>query len=90
LIGNYWHSESNRKKFFDDFAKKKRFDPLVAANWYCVTREEIEAEKVHTFTNYLLPTYTDIVITLLFLPIIFANITEWRFYASVLLGIFCC
>lgn len=36
----------NRKAFFDSFAKENDFDPLVAENWYSVTGEKINRQKV--------------------------------------------
>eukprot|EP00026_Physarum_polycephalum_P000668 Phypoly_transcript_00669.p1 GENE.Phypoly_transcript_00669~~Phypoly_transcript_00669.p1 ORF type:complete len:889 (+),score=100.09 Phypoly_transcript_00669:213-2879(+) len=37
-----------KKLFFEQFAKDKGFDPLVAENWYSVTREDLEARKEFT------------------------------------------
>jgi len=34
-----------RRHFFDKFAASKGFDSLVAANWYKVTKEEINSAK---------------------------------------------
>jgi hypothetical protein len=31
---NDWRDISTHKKFFDDFALQKKFDPLQPANWY--------------------------------------------------------
>eukprot|EP00026_Physarum_polycephalum_P015371 Phypoly_transcript_16035.p1 GENE.Phypoly_transcript_16035~~Phypoly_transcript_16035.p1 ORF type:complete len:284 (-),score=54.79 Phypoly_transcript_16035:37-840(-) len=33
----FWKDEKNRRKFFETFAKKNKFDPLVASNWYTIT-----------------------------------------------------
>lgn len=33
--------------FFDNYAKKHGFDPLEPDNWYNVTRESVEKEKVN-------------------------------------------
>eukprot|EP00026_Physarum_polycephalum_P001061 Phypoly_transcript_01062.p1 GENE.Phypoly_transcript_01062~~Phypoly_transcript_01062.p1 ORF type:complete len:464 (+),score=56.48 Phypoly_transcript_01062:1819-3210(+) len=35
------------KRFFDNFAKNNSFDPLVAANWYRVKKQDIVVSKVH-------------------------------------------
>jgi hypothetical protein len=45
---DFWHSQqgSNVRQFFENFAKKKNFDPLIAENWYGVSRHEIMATKV--------------------------------------------
>jgi hypothetical protein len=29
-----WSEKENRRKFFDDFAQRHNFDPLVADNWH--------------------------------------------------------
>jgi hypothetical protein len=44
----YWTSEKgkNMRKFLEDFAKKRKFDPLVAENWYNVSKEDISQYKV--------------------------------------------
>jgi len=44
-IRAYWSEESRRRKFFVSFAREKGFDPLIAANWYRVTRDEVLAAK---------------------------------------------
>jgi len=31
--------------FFEQFAKEKGFDPLIAENWYNITREELQTKK---------------------------------------------
>jgi hypothetical protein len=31
----------NRRKFLDDFAKSKHFNPLDAEKWYSITQKEI-------------------------------------------------
>jgi len=35
----------NRKLFFEAFAKKMKFDPLVLSNWHSIPRKSIEHEK---------------------------------------------
>eukprot|EP00026_Physarum_polycephalum_P001070 Phypoly_transcript_01071.p1 GENE.Phypoly_transcript_01071~~Phypoly_transcript_01071.p1 ORF type:complete len:1197 (-),score=193.28 Phypoly_transcript_01071:69-3659(-) len=42
LPKGYWTSEQNRKQFFDEYALAHNFDPLVAANWYSVTKDNLE------------------------------------------------
>ena len=44
--GHYWKNTQNIKAWFDDFAKTKGFDPLIADNWYHVAREDIYGAKV--------------------------------------------
>ncbi len=33
-IEGYWTDIKNRRNFFIEFARKHKFDPLVADNWY--------------------------------------------------------
>ena len=43
---------SNRRLFFERFAKKQGFDPLVASNWYKIKVESmLEKEKVSIQTK---------------------------------------
>ncbi len=44
-IVSYWKTPANRRKFFIEFAKKKRFDPLLPENWYNIKQKDI-LEKV--------------------------------------------
>eukprot|EP00026_Physarum_polycephalum_P001762 Phypoly_transcript_01764.p1 GENE.Phypoly_transcript_01764~~Phypoly_transcript_01764.p1 ORF type:complete len:946 (-),score=154.63 Phypoly_transcript_01764:299-3136(-) len=38
-----WLLEQTRRTFFDDFARARHFNPLVAENWYAVKAAEIRA-----------------------------------------------
>jgi ribulose-5-phosphate 4-epimerase/fuculose-1-phosphate aldolase len=38
--------KENRKEFFDKFAKKRGFDPLIPNHWYFVSHDDILAETV--------------------------------------------
>ncbi len=40
-----------RRKWFLDFAKEKKFDPLVARNWYTIASEKF-LKKVIGFVIY--------------------------------------
>ena len=42
-----WLLAQSRRSFFDDFARERRFDPLIAENWYTVKQAEIRAREVH-------------------------------------------
>lgn len=42
----YWQDWRNRRRFFSEYAARKGFDPLNAANWAKVTYREIVADKV--------------------------------------------
>lgn len=44
--GNFWRDEDNRRKFFNNYAFIRGFDPLVAQNWHDVKREDVTVEKV--------------------------------------------
>lgn len=41
--------KSRKRMFFEEFAQKKGFDPLVPKNWYSVTHNDILKEKVSAF-----------------------------------------
>jgi len=41
----YWMNTSNRKEFFEEFAKINGFDSLIAQNWYSVTKKQILEHK---------------------------------------------
>ena len=43
---SYWLATQNRRKFLKDFALASSFDPLVASNWYLVSKTAILATKV--------------------------------------------
>lgn len=44
---NHWASEQNRRTFFENLAKSKILDPLLAETWYShFTRSEIRYAKV--------------------------------------------
>eukprot|EP00026_Physarum_polycephalum_P000399 Phypoly_transcript_00400.p1 GENE.Phypoly_transcript_00400~~Phypoly_transcript_00400.p1 ORF type:complete len:1105 (+),score=129.94 Phypoly_transcript_00400:31-3345(+) len=42
---NHWRDEKNRRNFFVRYAEKKKFDPLIAENWYSVIPESVINEK---------------------------------------------
>eukprot|EP00026_Physarum_polycephalum_P001288 Phypoly_transcript_01289.p1 GENE.Phypoly_transcript_01289~~Phypoly_transcript_01289.p1 ORF type:complete len:982 (+),score=115.84 Phypoly_transcript_01289:110-3055(+) len=48
LPKNHWDDPYNRKRFFDTFAKRKKFDPLIAKNWYKVNLNKIRMIKRST------------------------------------------
>eukprot|EP00026_Physarum_polycephalum_P000368 Phypoly_transcript_00368.p1 GENE.Phypoly_transcript_00368~~Phypoly_transcript_00368.p1 ORF type:complete len:1106 (+),score=136.69 Phypoly_transcript_00368:1680-4997(+) len=41
----YWKDPKNGRKFFENFAEKQGFDPLIAQNWYTVEHTDIETFK---------------------------------------------
>ena len=40
-LGGLFKLEKERRKFFDNFAKSKQFDPLDVEKWYGVTQTDI-------------------------------------------------
>eukprot|EP00026_Physarum_polycephalum_P001205 Phypoly_transcript_01206.p1 GENE.Phypoly_transcript_01206~~Phypoly_transcript_01206.p1 ORF type:complete len:647 (+),score=92.12 Phypoly_transcript_01206:1465-3405(+) len=40
-----WNSIFNRKKWFDEFASSRGFDPLIAANWYKKTHAQLAQQE---------------------------------------------
>jgi len=52
---HYWKSPSRKKEFFDNVAKKKAFDPLLAENWYKLGKKALLREKINT----ILPKHID-------------------------------
>ena len=49
-----WRVTENRRAFFENFAKKRNFDPLIPSNWYLVSYDEVVSEKVVLVTLHLL------------------------------------
>lgn len=45
---SHWTGEKGRnmRAFFESFAKKRNFDPLIADHWYNITRRDIVDAKV--------------------------------------------
>lgn len=41
LTESYWVQEDNRKWFFNTIAKKLKFDPKIAENWYPIQHDTI-------------------------------------------------
>eukprot|EP00026_Physarum_polycephalum_P003383 Phypoly_transcript_03394.p1 GENE.Phypoly_transcript_03394~~Phypoly_transcript_03394.p1 ORF type:complete len:728 (+),score=54.40 Phypoly_transcript_03394:224-2407(+) len=40
-----WYNAKNRRKFFEEYARENKFDPLNPKNWYIQQRKKIEAKK---------------------------------------------
>ena len=38
-------SQEGTRLFFEKFAKERNFEPLVASNWYQISREQVEEVK---------------------------------------------
>jgi len=62
----YWtHSTANRRKFFDDYAVLRGFDPLVARNWYGISAKTFYNKGPmpiykNSLSNALITLYPDI------------------------------
>lgn len=52
--GSYWLEKANQKWFFEKFAEKWKFNPLVPQNWYSITLPAINAQQVHSSLHSLL------------------------------------
>jgi len=52
LSNEGWKSKARQRKFFDDFAKSKQFDPLDAEKWYSITRKEISINGGRSMLKY--------------------------------------
>eukprot|EP00026_Physarum_polycephalum_P002498 Phypoly_transcript_02505.p1 GENE.Phypoly_transcript_02505~~Phypoly_transcript_02505.p1 ORF type:complete len:743 (+),score=67.33 Phypoly_transcript_02505:95-2323(+) len=47
-----WKNVESHKAYFDEFAKKKNFNPLIADNWYKVSESELAGEANFLQTYY--------------------------------------
>lgn len=45
-LDHFWQILKNRREWFDNFAKHKRFNPLIPANWYSAKVSDILAADV--------------------------------------------
>ena len=41
ILEKYFLDKANRRRFLDEYATEKRFDPLVPENWYGVQRDDV-------------------------------------------------
>jgi hypothetical protein len=46
--GAHWQNTANRKRFYEVFARKHGFDPLVLGNWNTVSRNLMRSVEVCT------------------------------------------
>jgi hypothetical protein len=53
LTENNWKNEKERRKFFDNLARSKDFDPLDARKWYTITHKDV-VQMVINFFIFLL------------------------------------
>lgn len=54
IIAGFWRDVNNRKHFFENYAKKRGFDPLSASHWYKQPIEKIGAEKVSFYFIFII------------------------------------
>ena len=47
----YWFEVGNRRKFFEKFAAKHDFDPLISDNWYPITKQMIITKVIQDYKN---------------------------------------
>eukprot|EP00026_Physarum_polycephalum_P002910 Phypoly_transcript_02919.p1 GENE.Phypoly_transcript_02919~~Phypoly_transcript_02919.p1 ORF type:complete len:813 (+),score=74.97 Phypoly_transcript_02919:109-2547(+) len=45
VLKHYWGQPLNRRKWFDNYAQRKGFDPLVPENWYNINKLDIDEAK---------------------------------------------
>ena len=45
-LGKYWNDAVNRKRYFDSIAKRGKFNPLSAENWYSIPLKTYVQHKV--------------------------------------------
>lgn len=55
--GEYWVKPANRKRFFDSFAQRYDFDPLLPHNWYLIPSENIREQKVYIVVLFIFLTH---------------------------------
>jgi len=47
-----WKAPTNQRKFFDSFARSKKFSPLDAENWYSISKNQIKAAGGSRLLSY--------------------------------------
>lgn len=50
----FWSKASNRRQFFERYARENQFDPRLPENWYMQSRQKIIQTKVFTFFKILI------------------------------------
>lgn len=46
IAEGYWGKKEHRRKFLDDFAERRGFNPKQAKNWYSIKSADITEAKV--------------------------------------------
>eukprot|EP00026_Physarum_polycephalum_P002046 Phypoly_transcript_02050.p1 GENE.Phypoly_transcript_02050~~Phypoly_transcript_02050.p1 ORF type:complete len:789 (+),score=103.44 Phypoly_transcript_02050:501-2867(+) len=52
VFNGTWQIETQRRRFFENFALEHRFDPLVAESWYLKTRKVLAAKNSQKVLSY--------------------------------------
>jgi hypothetical protein len=52
ILVNHWQNKHNRRLFFEHYAEKNGFDPLIPDNWYTVPYSDIVAFKVSIYISF--------------------------------------
>ena len=73
----YWKSRNKHREFFDKFAAKNAFDPLVADNWYNIKTSVVLQEKVCSSSLFPLSSPTSLPLSLLFLHYLKRVRSQW-------------
>jgi hypothetical protein len=66
-----WQTAENRRKFFEEYAREKGFDPLIADNWYQQSIKDVVAKKVKIFCLFLFLFFFSFLFLFLFLSFSF-------------------
>lgn len=51
IAEHYWSDINNCRQFFEEYAMRNGFDPLIPGNWYSTTPFSVEKEKVIKMTT---------------------------------------
>eukprot|EP00026_Physarum_polycephalum_P000419 Phypoly_transcript_00420.p1 GENE.Phypoly_transcript_00420~~Phypoly_transcript_00420.p1 ORF type:complete len:1013 (+),score=147.72 Phypoly_transcript_00420:21-3059(+) len=51
ITENKWRNPLNRRKFMDEYAAKKGFDPLIPENWYTIKGDDVVEAQGGTLYN---------------------------------------
>ena len=59
LLDLHWNEVTNRRGFFDEFARSNGFDPLEPKNWYSIASTQIFNSKVFlSFSSFFSPFFS--------------------------------
>lgn len=46
MLDSRWEDKENRKEYFIEFARGRKFDPFIADNWYSISKHDFVDSKV--------------------------------------------